>query len=679
MSVCARCKRAPPAHADTWCLACSAWEALGTELGFAWHHPGLRVVASDVLVSAARTVRALRVTRGATPSAGHARALPGEASAAAAERPPLARSLKKEEPESEAAARGSGVQEPQEEESCEVESEEEESEASEATIVPPGTGEKGLASKASAPRPVERKDRSLEAGEPAGAAKAKAKADVKTKATPKNPGSGKGRPGIAAVGIAVMNQAIQDTMQSNRELYEKKSESIQKAIEEAEAQGKAANQAVLEREEEMKLLQEQYAEKEKEAKLLLKRPTSSRAACRRRRQGSQQIWHQAWIHDWRRGRRRVAIVLSNIELQAPKVALNLGATTRPTTLRLDCYEIARAKGTGRLQAWDDEDDEGKFDEAPQPRGMGPQAKENIVTAKGQRGSPTSKDAPRHVADAETSHMQKMMAEQEEEDDLGPKTPKQRCVVKTAPPPEKKGKTKEEHMAWFKSSTEEHMERFREPEAKQEESSEAPRQMLRLKSRSRSPGKSRTASVTAASEKGREKGKQKQKKVQLTRAVNLATQDAAREAKKGKGKPDPTPTSEPSEGEEDPLALKSLELATLDSGAATSCIPVELAAALGVYKPVQPEGVNSKIYKTASGETAQNWRLGSYELTSQQLAAGSGSFARVYPARHCRFGCLALAKVFTQQEHFLDEMRVHNELSKVTATPGLVNSQTTRFH
>ena len=165
--MCARCKRAPPAHADTWCLACSAWEALGTELGFAWHHPGLRVVASDVLVSAARTVRALRVTRGATPSAGHARALPGEASAAAAERPPLARSLKKEEPESEAAARGSGVQEPQEEESCEVESEEEESEASEATIVPPGTGEKGLASKASAPRPVERKDRSLEAGEPA--------------------------------------------------------------------------------------------------------------------------------------------------------------------------------------------------------------------------------------------------------------------------------------------------------------------------------------------------------------------------------------------------------------------------------------------------------------------------------------------------------------------------------
>ena len=95
---------------------------------------------------------------------------------------------------------------------------------------------------------------------------------------------------------------------------------------------------------------------------------------------------------------------------------------------------------------------------------------------------------------------------------------------------------------------------------------------------------------------------------------MAVQDAAREAnKKGKGNRHPTPSSEPSEGENDPLALKSLELApietpmahqvTLDSGAATSCIPVDLAS-LG-YKPVQPEGSNSKIYKTASGETVKD--------------------------------------------------------------------------
>ena len=105
-----------------------------------------------------------------------------------------------------------------------------------------------------------------------------AKAQTEVKAMPNKPGAGKGRPGIAAVGIAVMNQAIQETMQSNRELYEKKSESIQKAIEEAEAQGKAANDAILERQAEMKKLKEQYAEKEHEAKILLKRPTSSRAA-----------------------------------------------------------------------------------------------------------------------------------------------------------------------------------------------------------------------------------------------------------------------------------------------------------------------------------------------------------------------------------------------------------------
>ena len=107
--------------------------------------------------------------------------------------------------------------------------------------------------------------------------------------------------------------------------------------------------------------------------------------------------------------------------------------------------------------------------------------------------------------------------------------------------------------------------------------------------------------------------------------NVATKDAARETQKGKGKRYPTPTSEPSEGEGDPLALKSLELAsietpmahqvTLDSGAATSCIPDELAAALG-YKPVLPEGANSKIYKTASGETVTDLGKINAKVTSR---------------------------------------------------------------
>ena len=291
----------------------------------------------------------------------------------------------------------------------------------------------------------------------------------------------------------------------------------------------------------------------------------------------------------------------------------------------------------------------------------------IKTAKGQQGSPTSKDAPKHVKDANmdlkpedvakhlkmkdpkletvkkeppfymTAHMQKMMEEQEEEDDVGPKTPKQRRIAKTPPPPEEKGKTKEERMAWFKSSTEEHMERFRGPGPKQEESSEAPRQTLRLKS-----GKSRAASAPAASEKGHQKGQEKgkQKKVQLTRAVNVATQDAAREAKKGKGKRYPTPSSEPEEGEEDPLALKSLELAsmetpmahqvTLDSRAATSCIPVELAAALG-YKP---EGT-SKVYKTASGEIVKD--LGKVDA---KVTIGIGKEAL---KGRCSFRVMAVSK------------------------------------
>ena len=197
------------------------------------------------------------------------------------------------------------------------------------------------------------------------------------------------------------------------------------------------------------------------------------------------------------------------------------------------------------------------------------------------------------------------------------------------------------MAWFKSSTDQHMERFRGPGPKQEESSEAPRQTLRLKSRSRSPGKGRAASAPAASEKGHQKGKQK--KVQLTRAVNVATQEAAREAKKGKGKRHPTPSSEPEEGEEDPLALKSLELAsmetpmahqaTLDSGAATSCIPVELAEALG-YKPIQPEGT-SKVYKTASGKIVKD-----LDKVDAKVTIGIGKEAL---KGRCNFRVMAVSK------------------------------------
>ena len=71
MAVCARCRRVSPSSGDTWCLACSAWEAIGNELSFSWCHPGLRAVATDLVVSAVRQVRALRVTR-VTAAAPHA-------------------------------------------------------------------------------------------------------------------------------------------------------------------------------------------------------------------------------------------------------------------------------------------------------------------------------------------------------------------------------------------------------------------------------------------------------------------------------------------------------------------------------------------------------------------------------------------------------------------------------
>ena len=125
---------------------------------------------------------------------------------------------------------------------------------------------------------------------------------------------------------------------------------------------------------------------------------------------------------------------------------------------------------------------------------------------------------------------------------------------------------------------------------------------------------------------------------------MVAKDAARETQKGKGKRYQTPSSEPDEGDEDPLALKSLELAsietpmahqvTLDSGAATSCIPVDLAAALG-YKPIQPDGVSSKVYKTASGETVKDLDKINAKVT---IGIGNGALTG-----QCSFRAMAVSK------------------------------------
>lgn len=60
-SKCAKCRIAEKVVGDTWCIGCGAWEILGSELTARWPGPaGLRTVAENLALSAAREVRALR-------------------------------------------------------------------------------------------------------------------------------------------------------------------------------------------------------------------------------------------------------------------------------------------------------------------------------------------------------------------------------------------------------------------------------------------------------------------------------------------------------------------------------------------------------------------------------------------------------------------------------------------
>ena len=57
---CHKCRQAVPHESDSWCLGCSATEALSQELRNIWGSTGSRAVATDLVVSALRQVRALR-------------------------------------------------------------------------------------------------------------------------------------------------------------------------------------------------------------------------------------------------------------------------------------------------------------------------------------------------------------------------------------------------------------------------------------------------------------------------------------------------------------------------------------------------------------------------------------------------------------------------------------------
>ena len=68
---CNRCKQSPPCAGDTYCLACSVWEAIGRELQAPWQGSVLRSVVTDILVAGGRQIRALRNVAG-SPSGGEA-------------------------------------------------------------------------------------------------------------------------------------------------------------------------------------------------------------------------------------------------------------------------------------------------------------------------------------------------------------------------------------------------------------------------------------------------------------------------------------------------------------------------------------------------------------------------------------------------------------------------------
>lgn len=99
---CAKCRQCAPFGTDTWCIGCSAWEALGTELCGRWYTPGLRALANDQVVSAVKSVRALRSFSASLQSAGSAQAALRARSAAKEpeqdERAPLPRSRERDLP-----------------------------------------------------------------------------------------------------------------------------------------------------------------------------------------------------------------------------------------------------------------------------------------------------------------------------------------------------------------------------------------------------------------------------------------------------------------------------------------------------------------------------------------------------------------------------------------------------
>lgn len=56
--LCNKCQRGTAAEGDSWCIGCASLEVAQKTLRTAWHHPGLRRICEESLLSAARLSRA---------------------------------------------------------------------------------------------------------------------------------------------------------------------------------------------------------------------------------------------------------------------------------------------------------------------------------------------------------------------------------------------------------------------------------------------------------------------------------------------------------------------------------------------------------------------------------------------------------------------------------------------
>ena len=83
---CNKCRQSAPRDGDTWCLACSSWEALGQELTSRWSCSSSRRLADDLVLSVTRQVRFLRNLSAGIRANAEAAASRGERPAAAGKR-----------------------------------------------------------------------------------------------------------------------------------------------------------------------------------------------------------------------------------------------------------------------------------------------------------------------------------------------------------------------------------------------------------------------------------------------------------------------------------------------------------------------------------------------------------------------------------------------------------------